>query len=393
MTDSDRKLFEYHRDRNDLFIGLFAFLSVWIAAYIVNTIIIKNNLVFINYLLWLVLLLWMLFYPIYIQRKSALYEVHFSIKRCFTEILFAFPVVLGIFVLSWGIIWFSKTFLEINDILKDYFPIKNPYSNPSLYFILFLMVTLGPISEELFFRGFMYSSLCRYFSKYTAAYLQGVCFGLYHIYSCKRISLLLFYVFIGLILVLIYERRKSILSPIMVHFINNLMVGLYIGVLLFLNYHKTADDWIEARKQPYWIKSTSKLERTGELNAREYRLFIINQWGSKGWKLWKKTIIGFEELCVLYPNEKEECAKALIGIAKVYLEELMDYRRAIVVSERVESDFSDQIAICKYAMLIKANAYQYLGDEINRNRMIEDMIIKGRCSEEDIKKLSNEILK
>lgn len=108
----------------------------------------------------------------------------------------------------------------------------------------FLIVGIvGPILEELFFRGFLYKQLARYNWVY-AMVTSAILFGLIHANFGQGVFAALF----GLILAWSYHKTNSILTPIALHMANNclsllttqfwwtslVMLGLTIAGLIIL---------------------------------------------------------------------------------------------------------------------------------------------------------------
>ena len=81
-------------------------------------------------------------------------------------------------------------------------------------FFLSLSCTVSALAEELFFRGFLYNALKSRLSVVTAAGIQALVFAFAHPYSISG-KLLLF--FMGIALVIVYEKSKNLLTPILVH--------------------------------------------------------------------------------------------------------------------------------------------------------------------------------
>ena len=96
---------------------------------------------------------------------------------------------------------------------------------------------IGPIYEEILFRYVFYNRLKRFLPKKTAIFLTSLVFALIHLSPIKII-----YAFIiGIILNLIYDKDKNILSPILVHISANTIVlflheyNVSIFLLSFIN--------------------------------------------------------------------------------------------------------------------------------------------------------------
>jgi uncharacterized protein len=87
-------------------------------------------------------------------------------------------------------------------------------------------VVAAPVAEEVFFRGFLFGALRRRFRFLAAAIISGAVFGLFHV-----IPLLIpLFVFVGVGLAYVYERRGSLLSSIAAHSAFN-VVGYTLIVL------------------------------------------------------------------------------------------------------------------------------------------------------------------
>jgi membrane protease YdiL (CAAX protease family)/uncharacterized RDD family membrane protein YckC len=83
-----------------------------------------------------------------------------------------------------------------------------------------LIVGFAPISEEVFFRGFMFAGLRRRLPLAAAALLSGVIFGLFHL-GPGNFAAVGQLAGLGLILCLLYEKTGSLWPSIMLHTVNN----------------------------------------------------------------------------------------------------------------------------------------------------------------------------
>jgi membrane protease YdiL (CAAX protease family) len=84
-----------------------------------------------------------------------------------------------------------------------------------------LIVVAAPISEEIFFRGFIFGGLRRRLSFPAAAVLSGVIFGLFHFTGPDSIGVVPQLAFLGFALAWLYEETGSIYPAIAVHAVNN----------------------------------------------------------------------------------------------------------------------------------------------------------------------------
>ena len=112
--------------------------------------------------------------------------------------------------------------------------ISEARSSWRVYLVAILASTVGPIAEEIFFRGFLYHALRRWVGWPLAAVGQAVLFALAHSYGVQHTVLV---GVIGLVLLFIYRLRGTLLAPILVHALFNavafavsMMPAPYLGV-------------------------------------------------------------------------------------------------------------------------------------------------------------------
>ena len=225
--------------------------------------------------------------------------------------------------------------------------------------VLFFGFTLAPVAEEILFRGLIYSWLKTRFPVFLAVSLQAVAFSLVH-----REGLLesVFYFLIGIAFAIIYEKRKELLSPIIVHAVLNAIVLIPLVVLTLQNYHTPARNWAEASVKPSWFKASPPEEIERQDNGMKQWQYAIDKWGSKGSKRWKKEVNAFHAVSVWFPNDRTACSKAQLGVVTIYVDYLADYRRGVFEADRLLSDFPDQREQCASALSKKGRAYLMLKD-------------------------------
>jgi membrane protease YdiL (CAAX protease family) len=81
-----------------------------------------------------------------------------------------------------------------------------------------LAVAVAPLGEEFLFRGLLYNFLCQRIHFLVAALLSGIMFGFYHPFGlAERMAIST----IGVLVALLYEWRKTLISPILMHTIVN----------------------------------------------------------------------------------------------------------------------------------------------------------------------------
>jgi len=85
-------------------------------------------------------------------------------------------------------------------------------------------VVIVPIIEEIVFRGLFYKLLRSYFSIVPSMLISSIIFSIVH----ENILVLIVLFSLGLILCYSYERNKSIIYPIVIHSLFNLLMLLLI---------------------------------------------------------------------------------------------------------------------------------------------------------------------
>ena len=89
-------------------------------------------------------------------------------------------------------------------------------------FIFLSVVFLGPLVEELLFRGLMYNYLERVGGVWFAIIISGVAFGAWHLEPVQVV----YTAFMGIIIAIVYRYSKSIWVVFYIHMLNNLLTTL-----------------------------------------------------------------------------------------------------------------------------------------------------------------------
>jgi membrane protease YdiL (CAAX protease family) len=318
--------------------------------------------------------LMLILYSLYICKKRGFWPV-LEIRpssKLLKEFLKSLPIVLLIML----VIGLTGLLLEV--ILKR--EIGTPgvwqwatYAPNSilLVIVLILAFTLGPVVEEIFFRGFLYNGLKTRFPALIAASFQAVIFSAIHGYELLN-SVLIF--LLGIALAIVYEKRQTLLSPIFVHGMINAIWAIPLLILTLQNFHTPAMNWNEAQTRPSWFKAYPSEEIERQKDGMEQWQYAINKWGSKGSRQWKKEANAFNALCMWFPEDRTACAKAKLGIAAIYVHYLRDYRRGIVEANDLLSQYPDQEEQCASVLSEIGLAYLMLKDFKNSRISFERVI-------------------
>jgi membrane protease YdiL (CAAX protease family) len=222
-----------------------------------------------------------------------------------------------------------------------------------------LSFTFGPVAEEVFFRGFVYSWLRTRIPILLAMGIQAVFFSVIH-GNGLLFSIIIF--LMGIALAAIYEKRGELVTPIVVHSAINAMVAIPVFALMIQNYHAPAKDWMEALHRPSWFLETPSGEIEHQSDGMKQWQYAIDEWGSNGSRQWKKEANAFQAVCFWFPNDRLACSKARLGIVTVYVHYLGDYRRGILEADELLLDYPDQREQSALTLCRMGRAYLMLKD-------------------------------
>lgn len=151
----------------------------------------------------------------------------FFYKASLDDFIYCFKVLSLVFLLSFaalivGYLLFIYPYdkVESHNLDLSFLSYKFP-----LYF--FTLSILGPIAEEIFSRGIVYSFLRQFFSVSVSVIVSAVLFALLH-----KAGLRFIYTFIGgIFLSYVYEKKRNLFHPILLHSLINVF-GLILGIFL-----------------------------------------------------------------------------------------------------------------------------------------------------------------
>lgn len=110
--------------------------------------------------------------------------------------------------------------IKIPDLLKESFDVLQ-----GGWLGIISISLLGPILEELLFRGAITKVLLERFSPLKAILISGLIFGVFHLNPAQVVGAS----FIGFLLAWIYYRTRSLIPCILIHIINN-SLSVYLSV-------------------------------------------------------------------------------------------------------------------------------------------------------------------
>jgi membrane protease YdiL (CAAX protease family) len=240
--------------------------------------------------------------------------------------------------------------------------------------ILIMAVSIGPVAEEFFFRGFLYNALKTRMPLWTAAAIQAAIFSVLHNYGIfNSVGVFL----LGVAFVIVYERRKTLLAPITVHIFFNALMVVPLLLLTIQNHHTSASTWEEAHASPVWLSHPTEVTVARQKNGLEQVEYAITTWGSKGSRQWKREAIAFTAVSDYFPHDRTACAKAKTGLVEIYANHLLDYRRAIVEADDLLARYPDQKEQYFLALSKKGYAYLMLNDPESAEPAFQKVLAEG----------------
>lgn len=311
----------------------------------------------------------LILYSIYIFRKHN-YDPHYvpliiplpfsKVRKVLKELLSSFFIFLLIGLIIGLIAKLISILLKTRITTPEVWEWATYAPNSNFLILVFIIsFTVGPVCEEIFFRGFLYNAMKTRTSVVVAAIFQAALFAVLHRYDLLN----RFVVFLtGIALVIVYEKRKNLLSPIFIHAMKNAVWCLPLLVLTLQNFHTPAANWEEAKIQPDWLKAYPPAQVTRQKEGMHQWQYAIDKWGSKGSKKWKKEANAFYVVHKWFPEDKTACAKAKLGIVVIYFNYLRDYRRAIIEADSLLFRYPEQREQCALALTTKGWCYYFLRD-------------------------------
>ena len=160
---------------------------------------------------------------IVIYSKKSVKET-FKLKLCKPG-QFLGGIIFGIAVIFWNLIVSAISTAIFKDSATSSQEGLQVYMPDSFVLGLLVLAVTPAICEEMFFRGYVFSSLEKKLKLATAILLSAALFGVFHMSLAKLLST----AFLGGMIALVGHKTKSIFPGMMIHFMNNTLacVAMY----------------------------------------------------------------------------------------------------------------------------------------------------------------------
>lgn len=224
MRDSC-KLPEVPWHKTDLYIGLICSISIPLLWHTGLLSLIHRELGPLFY--WAsvtIIFVILITVPTFLSKRKNISLIVFNTdgSTILNEILFSLVLFLGLFILKFIVVaavyflsGYDPLTIQIIHIESEGF-----LRTVVLVLVLLNVCVLGPIAEEFFFRGFLYNALKSSYGVKLAILLQTLLYTIGHEFSIYGT---LQHLVVALYLVILYERRKTLWSPMLIHILNNII--------------------------------------------------------------------------------------------------------------------------------------------------------------------------
>jgi membrane protease YdiL (CAAX protease family) len=216
---------------SDLLIGFAPFLLIRAASVFAGP---RSLLAGASRQLWIMLLLsqaWMLVVPLWIARTRTTHSICLPRPRAVVvEALFALLALPVMFAASIAVFQTAANLLSgMESPTFPWAPRAGSFDRIEWLAFVAMAVTLGPVAEETFYRGFLYNLLRQRLHPILAATIQAVVFGYEHPFGLASSAGIAMG---GLVLALFYEWRKTLLAPVLLHSAMNAVGMVMLSAIL-----------------------------------------------------------------------------------------------------------------------------------------------------------------
>lgn len=166
----------------------------------------------------------LIFAPLYLRTPRGFFSVQWPTWRTVVKEFFvSLPLVFGMWLWLLALSMLAKYCFPAVNTSPPRSPMNSSTDNHFLYPVFVYAFTLAPLFEECFFRGFLFNALRTRLPWMAAMGIASTLFAFVHGYSAFGTFLV---AGIGCYLTLVYRWRKTLVTPVYVHALHNLMMGV-----------------------------------------------------------------------------------------------------------------------------------------------------------------------
>lgn len=193
----------------------------------------ENLLILVHTLVIDCAVLCFVIYFVRFKFNSPVTTIGLSRNTIFRDIFFGFSsyaVVLPVLILIIALLSYVVSLVSYEPAphpLVDIFVVEDRQNPFVIYLSVILACTVGPIIEEIFFRGFCYTTIKKYIGVNGAMVISAAFFSAVHYSAFAFLPVFA----LGMILAYLYEKRGTLMPSITLHIVHN---SLFIGYFFII---------------------------------------------------------------------------------------------------------------------------------------------------------------
>lgn len=170
-------------------------------------------------------------YFVLIKYKDGLSSLGLTLNGFYKNVLFGITAYIFVLPILIAVLMLSMLLLDAigykppPQLVFDMF-FEERRSNVILFLTIFISI-LGPIIEEIFFRGFLYSAVKKRFGILLGVLLSGALFSMLHANIAGFLPIMV----LGILMAFLYETTGSLISSMSVHILHN---SIIVGFVFFI---------------------------------------------------------------------------------------------------------------------------------------------------------------
>jgi hypothetical protein len=229
------------KDLVKIIVWIFFYIQLFSVVITMTEFFLKNRqdrffflISFLNSMLLDVIVLLILIYWLKVRCGQNSKALGFSILNFKKNIFLGFVSYFTFFPVLFGLIQLSTRFMNFKGISVSPQPVlifllleKNPY----ILFILFIFIAvIGPIVEEVLFRGLLYTTLKKAVGVYQAIFISAIIFSLLHMSFMGFLPIF----GLGVLFAYLYEKSGSLIPSITIHILHNSVMLCFLLIMKYI---------------------------------------------------------------------------------------------------------------------------------------------------------------
>jgi hypothetical protein len=173
----------------------------------------------------------LLFFFVYIKYKDKIQSLGLQFRSFFKSMFLGLagyvaiiPVLVAAVFISSGLASYFKLKPEARPILEAFLVQDGQFL---LVYLMLIVCFVGPVIEEVFFRGFVYTALRKRLSSFLSITISAFFFSWLHMTLFGFLPILI----LGILLAYLYEKNGTLIPSIIVHIVHNSAVVIFLLII------------------------------------------------------------------------------------------------------------------------------------------------------------------